>query len=75
MQTPRKPHLDAMKHILRYLKHTLHYGIFYKAKNQLQVHGYMDVDWASNVSDRRLISGFMFSFRNGVVSWSSKKQQ
>jgi len=23
MQTPRKPHLDAMKRILRYIKHTL----------------------------------------------------
>ncbi len=23
MQTPQKPHLDAMKHILRYIKHTL----------------------------------------------------
>ncbi len=23
MQTPRKPHLDAVRHILRYIKHTL----------------------------------------------------
>jgi hypothetical protein len=23
MQTPRKPHLDVMRHILRYIKHTL----------------------------------------------------
>ena len=23
MQTPQKPHLDAMRHILRYIKHTL----------------------------------------------------
>ncbi len=35
MQTPRKPHLDAVKRILRYIKHTLHCGIFYKAKSQL----------------------------------------
>jgi hypothetical protein len=33
----------------------------------------MDVDWATNVSDRKSTSGFMFSFGNGVVSWSSKK--
>jgi hypothetical protein len=74
MQTPRKPHLDVVRCILRYIKHTLQCGIFYKAKSQLQVHGYTDANWASNVSDRRSTSGFMFSFGSGVVSWSNKKQ-
>ncbi len=35
MQTPRKPHLDAVRRILRYIKHTLRCGIFYEAKSQL----------------------------------------
>jgi len=74
MQTPRKPHLDVVRHILRYIKHTLQCGIFYEAKNQLQVHGYTDANWVDNVSNRRSTSGFMFSFGNGAVSWSSKKQ-
>jgi hypothetical protein len=74
MQTPQKPHLDALRHILRYIKHTLQCGIFYEAKTQLQVHGYTNVDWVGNVSNKRLIGGFMFSFGSGVVSWSSKKQ-
>ncbi len=52
----------------------MHCGIFYEAKSQLQVHGYTDADWAGNVSDRRSTSGFLFSFRSGAVSWSSKKQ-
>jgi len=73
MQTPRKPHLDAMRRILRYIKHTLQCGIFYEAKSQLQVHGYTDADWVSNVLDRRSTSGFMFSFGSGAVSWSSMK--
>jgi hypothetical protein len=68
MQTPRMPHLDAMRCIQKYIKHTLQCGIFYEAKSQLQVHGYMDVDWADSVSDRRSTSGFMFSFRNGAIS-------
>jgi len=74
MQTPRKPHLDAVRHILKYIKHTLQCGIFFEAKGRLQVHGYMDANWAGNVLDRRSTSGFMFCFGNGVVSWSSKKQ-
>jgi len=74
MQTPRKPHLDAVRRILRYVKHTLQCGIFYETKSQLQVHGYTDANWASNVSDRRSTNDFMFSFGSGAVSWSSKKQ-
>jgi hypothetical protein len=74
MQTPRKPHLDVMRRILRYIKHTLKCGIFYEAKSQLQIHGYTNVDWARNVSNRRSTSGFMFSFGSGAISWRSKKQ-
>ncbi len=74
MQTPRKPHLDVVRCILRYIKHTLQCGVFYETKSQLQVHGYTDVDWVNNVLDRRSTNGFMFSFGSGVVSWSSKKQ-
>jgi hypothetical protein len=57
-----------MKHILKYIKHTLQCGIFYETKNQLQVHGYTDVDWANNVSNKRSTSGFMFSFGSGAVN-------
>jgi hypothetical protein len=74
MQTPRKPHLDAMRRILRYIKHTLQCGIFYEAKSQLQVHGYTDAGCVGNVSDKISTSGFMFSFGSGAVSWSIKKQ-
>ncbi len=63
-----------MRRILKYIKHTLQCGIFYEAKNQLQVHGYTDADWAGNVLDKRSTSGFMFSFGSGAVSWNNKKQ-
>jgi hypothetical protein len=33
MQTPQKPHLDAVRCILRYIKHTLQCGIFFEAKS------------------------------------------
>ncbi len=68
MQTPQKPHLDAVRRILRYIKHTLQCGIFYEAKSQFQVHGYKDVDWAGNVSNKRSTNGFMFSFGSGDIS-------
>jgi len=60
MQTPRKPHLDVGRHILKYIKHNLQCGTFYEAKSQLQVHGYTNADWVGNVYDRRSTNGFMF---------------
>ncbi len=60
MQTPRKPHLDVVRHILRYIKHTLQCGIFYEAKSQLQVHGYTDANWAAmfQIKDGPMVSCF-----------------
>ncbi|MCO5568106.1 hypothetical protein L7F22_021802 [Adiantum nelumboides] len=40
----------------------------------VQVHGYIDSDWASTISDRRSTSGYMFSFESVAVTWSTKKQ-
>ncbi len=34
MQTPQKPHLDIVRRILRYIKHTFQCGIFYETKRQ-----------------------------------------
>jgi len=60
MQTPRKPHLDAVRHILRYIKHTLQCGIFYETKNQ-QVHGYtMLIGLAMfQIEDQLVVSCFL----------------
>ncbi len=38
------------------------------------MHGYIDVDWAGSISNKRSTSDFMFSFGNDVITWSSKKQ-
>ena len=71
---PRKPHLDAVRRILRYVKSTLHYGLFYEASKEIQVFGYTYADWAGSMYDRRSTNGFMFSLGSAAVTWSSKKQ-
>ncbi|MCO5604914.1 hypothetical protein L7F22_059089 [Adiantum nelumboides] len=44
MQLPRKPHLDAVRHILRHARATLDLALFYDAGTQVQIHGYTDSD-------------------------------
>jgi hypothetical protein len=74
MQVLRKPHLDGVRHTLCYVSATTDYGFFYEASTELQVHVYVDADWAGSISDRRSTSGFMFSFGSATVTWSSKRQ-
>ncbi|MDM1715268.1 hypothetical protein HX137_32195, partial [Pseudomonas sp. 165] len=44
MQSPRKPHLDAVRRIMRYVKASAHYGLFYAHGRDLDVHGFTDAD-------------------------------
>jgi hypothetical protein len=39
-----------------------------------KIHGYINVDWVSNIPNKKSISDFMFFFGSGVVNWSNYKQ-
>jgi hypothetical protein len=42
---PRQVHLVAAKHILRYMKGTVDYGLKYDANQKIDLEGYVDSDW------------------------------
>ena len=44
MQQPTKPHLDCIRRILRFVKATQNYGLFYRADLDIKLEGYTDVD-------------------------------
>jgi hypothetical protein len=71
---PHESHWNAAKVVLRYLNGTLDYGIKYTDASDVELIGYSDSDWAGNKDDQRSTSGYAFSIRSRVVSWSSKKQ-
>ena len=35
----------------------------------------MDADWATDASDRKSVSGFLFFFQGSLISWSATKQK
>ena len=77
MSKPTKAHLGIAKHVLKYIKGTLHYSLkFSKSNEPLKLIGYCDSDWA-NSDDRRSITGYGFLMNNdgGLISWKSKKQR
>jgi transposase InsO family protein len=74
MSNPKKPHLDAVRHILRYVKGTINFGILYKRTENCQMVGYCDADYAGDYGTRRSTTGYSFSLGSGAISWCSKRQ-
>lgn len=78
MEIPSETHMKPAKRILRYLKGTLDYGIFYSASNKFKLMRYCDSDYAGDIDDRKSTTGFFFFFffflGNNAISWCSKKQ-
>ena len=57
LTNPRHVHLIDEKHVLRYLKGTMDYGIKYDANKKINLQGYVDSDWEGNTTDRKTTSG------------------
>nr|GEW30773.1 retrovirus-related Pol polyprotein from transposon TNT 1-94 [Tanacetum cinerariifolium] len=74
MEEPTTKHLKIAKMILRYIKGTVDYGMFYSTSEDFKLVGYSDSDWAGSKDDGRSTSGFLFFLGNNAFTWSSKKQ-
>ncbi|RVW56208.1 Retrovirus-related Pol polyprotein from transposon RE2 [Vitis vinifera] len=74
MQKPLDTHWKAIKRILRYLNGTTDLGIVLKPSKTMNLVGFCDADWGSDVDDRRSTSGHCVFLGKSLVSWSSKKQ-
>ena len=54
---PKENHLMAVKRIMRYLKGTDGFGLYYKKNEKFELNAYTDVDWGGNIDDRKITSG------------------
>lgn len=74
-----KLHWDVVKRVLKYLKGTTKYTLFYqgnstRSSKSVTIQGYVDVDWVGDVDRRRSTSGYVFMVNGGAISWMSKRQ-
>ncbi|KAJ0985382.1 hypothetical protein J5N97_003738 [Dioscorea zingiberensis] len=74
MHAPTELHLQAVKRILRYVKGTLPYGLFFSPSPPTGLLAYSDADWAGCPDTRRSISGYCIYLGDNLIAWSSKKQ-
>ena len=63
-----------IKRICRYLQNTKNHALTYKKNGNREILGFVDSDWATDSTDRRSVTGFVFTLASGAISWKSKKQ-
>ena len=74
VNTLRHVHLIAAKHILRYLKGTVDYGLKCEVNQNINLEGYVDSYWERSTIDRKSTLGCCFSMGSRVISWFSRKK-
>jgi hypothetical protein len=78
MSKPGKEHWTTVKRVFRYLCGTTSYGLYYQGRPGLDrvvdIHGFVDADWAGDLDHRRSKSGYVFNLFGRAISWMSKRR-
>jgi len=67
-------HWAIVRHILRYLKGTITNDLHITHSSSFALHGFIDMDWTSNIDDRKSISGYLVFFGQTPNSWKLGKE-
>ena len=74
MHVPTEDHFRTLKHILRYVKGTVHHGLQLHCNPSCDLLAYSDADWADCPDTRRSTTGYLIFLGPNLISWCSKKQ-
>lgn len=72
--TPKESHFKACKRIIRYIHRTTEFELWYPFDTTSKITGYLDVDWAGDVEDRKSTTRGCFYICNSFISWHNRKQ-
>ena len=70
---PKESHMTALHWIIKYVKTTAEFGVWYNKDTNDVLAGYFDADWVGNTNDRKSTLGGCFYMGNNLISWMSKK--
>ena len=65
----RHVHLIATKHILRYMRGTVDYGLKYEANQKINLEVYVDSDWAGSAINTKSTSGCYRALSTCMLDW------
>ncbi|XP_043710334.1 uncharacterized mitochondrial protein AtMg00810-like [Telopea speciosissima] len=75
MHNPTKDYWSMEKRILRYLKHTIKYGLRITKSSSQDLQAFTDADWAGDGDDKKSTGGYAIYMGPNLISWASKKQK
>jgi histone deacetylase 1/2 len=82
LSKPTQQSMEAAKRVFRYLagNNCASIGLVFKPLTSVSdrtfiITAYSDADWASDVNDRKSITGYVVMINGNPVSWVSKKQR
>nr|GFA71047.1 uncharacterized mitochondrial protein AtMg00810-like [Tanacetum cinerariifolium] len=73
--SPTEKHVHAVKRIFRYLRGTVHRGLWYPKDSSVTLTAFADVDHAGYQDTRRSTFGSVQFLGERLISWSSKRQK
>ena len=65
---PKESHMIALKRIIKYVKTTVEFDVWYNKDTNDVLAGYSDADWTGNADDRKSRLGVCFYVGNNLVS-------
>ncbi|GKD40925.1 transposable element [Tanacetum coccineum] len=75
MHSPRQTHWQALKRVLRYLKGTIHHGLFLNRNSSLTLSAFSDSDWGGVNDVGRSITAYILYLGTNIISWKSTRQK
>lgn len=75
IHTPRQSHWQALKRLLRYLKGTIHFGLFLNRQSPLTLSTFSDSDWGGINDAGRSTTAYILYLGSNIVSWRSTRQK
>jgi hypothetical protein len=71
--SPRSSHQTTVQRVLRYIKHTPKFRIWYSAFLSLDLVGFSDADFTGCGIDRKSTSAICHFLKSSLICWSSQK--
>jgi hypothetical protein len=66
--------MTVVKRILRYLHHTVKFGLYFRSAPYSAMAAFSDANWTGNPDDRRSMGGHAIFFGPNLIAWSARKQ-
>nr|GEX45235.1 copia protein [Tanacetum cinerariifolium] len=73
-EAPKTSHIEVVKHIFRYIKGTMHLGLWYPKGIGIEIVVYANSDHTGDYVDQKSTSGICTFVECCLTSWFSKKQ-